>query len=151
MLLCLVFLLHCKVMFLFCLSIIQPWFYHVVKYFFNAIIIVNSVAASWNICYNVLSWHAIKNMVFFSCDQTALWMVQSVRPPVCLSVTPFWLCSHHHIITKYSGVISNDIGDVHAKGQGHRSKVKVTEVITQLNRFWTVTPVWIDIWWWNDA
>ena len=32
-----------------------------------------------------------------------------------------------------------------------RSKVKVTEVTTQLNRFRTVTPVWIHIWWWNDA
>ena len=32
-----------------------------------------------------------------------------------------------------------------------RSKVKVTEVNTQLNRFRTVTLVWIHIWWWNDA
>ena len=31
------------------------------------------------------------------------------------------------------------------------SKVKVTEVTTQLNRFRTVTPVWIHKWWWNDA
>ena len=72
-------------------------------------------------------------------------------PSVCLSVTPFWLCSHHRIIMKFSGVITNDKSDVHAKGQGQRSKVKVTEVNTQLNRFRTVTPVWIDIWWWNDA
>ena len=75
----------------------------------------------------------------------------SVCLSVCLSVTPFWLCSHHRIIMKFSGVITNDKSDVHAKGQGHRSKVKVTEVNTQLNRFWTVTPVWIHIWWWNDA
>ena len=94
----------------------------------------------------------------FSCDQAALWMVQSVRPSVCpsvcpsvrLSVTPFWLCSHHRIIMKFSGVITSDRSDVHAKGQGQRSKVKVTEVTTQLNRFRTVTPVWIHIWWWND-
>ena len=78
-------------------------------------------------------------------------MVQSVRPSVRLSVTPFWLCSHHRIIMKFSGVITNDKSDVHAKGQGQRSKVKVTEVTTQLNRFRTVTPVWIHIWWWNDA
>ena len=71
---------------------------------------------------------------------------------VCPSVTPFfWLCSHHRIIMKFSGVITNDQGKVHAKGQGQRSKVKVTEVTTQLNRFWTVTPVWIHIWWWNDT
>ena len=52
---------------------------------------------------------------------------------------------------KFSGVITNDKSDVHAKGQGQRSKVKVTKVNTQLNRFRTVTPVWIHIWWWNDA
>ena len=87
----------------------------------------------------------------FSCDQAALWMVQSVCLSVCPSVTPFWLCSHHGIIMKFSGVITNDRSDVHAKGQGQRSKVKVTEVNTQLSRFRTVTPVWIQIWWWNDA
>ena len=70
---------------------------------------------------------------------------------VRLSVTPFWLCFHHGIIMKFSGVITNDQSKVHAKGQGQRSKVKVTEVTTQLNRFRTVTPVWIHIWWWNDA
>ena len=97
--------------------------------------------------------------IIFSCDQAALQMVFSVRPSVCLSVcpsvrlsvTPFWLCSHHRIIMKFSGVITSDRSDVHAKGQGQRSKVKVTEVTTQLYRFRTVTPVWIHIWWWNDA
>ena len=82
-------------------------------------------------------------------------MVQSVCPSVCLSVrlsvTPFWLCSHHPIIMKFSGVITSDKSDVHAKGQGQRSKVKVTEVTTQLHRFRTVTPVWIHVWWWDDA
>ena len=88
-----------------------------------------------------------KKLLVFSCDQAALQMVFSVR----LSVTPFWLCSHHRIIMKFSGVITNDERKVHAKGQGQRSKVKVTEVTTQLNRFRTVTPVWIHIWWWSDA
>ena len=91
----------------------------------------------------------------FSCDQAALQMVFSVCLSICpsvrLSVTPFWLCSHHRIIMKFSGVITNDQRKVHAKGQGQRSKIKVTEVTTQLNRFRTVTPVWIHIWWWNDA
>ena len=80
----------------------------------------------------------------FSCDQAALWMVfsvrlsvcpsvrLSVRLSVCPSVTPFWLCSHHRIIMKFSGVITLDQGKVHAKGQGQRSKVKVTEVTTQI-------------------
>ena len=62
-----------------------------------------------------------------------------------------WLCYHHRIIMKISGLITKDQGKVHAKGQGQRSKVKVTEVTTQLNHFRTVTPVWIHIWWWNDA
>ena len=95
----------------------------------------------------------------FSCDQAALQMVFSVCPSVrlsvCpsvrLSVTPFWLCSHRRIIMKFSEVITNDQRKVNAKGQGQRSKVKVTEVTTQLNRFRTVTPVWIHIWWCNDA
>ena len=79
------------------------------------------------------------------------WFSPSVRLSVRPSVTPFWLCSHHRIIMKFSGVITSDKSDVHAKGQGQRSKVKVTEVTTPLNRFRTVTPVWIHIWWWNDA
>ena len=90
----------------------------------------------------------------FSCDQAALRTVQSVCLSVCLCVcllTPFSLCSHHRIIMKFSGVITIDKNDVHAKGQGQRSKVKVTEVKTQFSRFRTVTPVWICIWWWNDA
>ena len=40
---------------------------------------------------------------------------------------------------KFSGVITNDRRDIHAKGQGQRSNVKVTEVKTQLNRFRAVT------------
>ena len=51
---------------------------------------------------------------------------------------------------KFSGVITNDQRRVYAKCQGQRSKVKVTEVTTQLNRSRTVTPVWIHIWWWNN-
>ena len=89
--------------------------------------------------------HTACIFILFSCDQAALWMVQSVWPSVCPSVrpsvTPFWLCSHHPVIMKFSGVITSDKSDVHAKGQGQRSKVKVTEVTTQLNRFRTVTPV----------
>ena len=77
----------------------------------------------------------------FSCDQAALQMVFSVRLSVCLSVTPFSPCSHHRIIMKFSGIITMVKGDVHAKGQGQRSKVKVTEVNTQLSRFRTLTPV----------
>ena len=75
----------------------------------------------------------------------------SFRPSVCLPVTPFLLCSHHRIIMKFYQVITNDRNNVHAKGQGKMSKVKVTEVKTQLSRFQTETPLWIHICWWNDA
>ena len=83
------------------------------------------------------------------------WYFPSVRLSVRLSVRPFvthfLLCSHHRIIMIFSGVITNDQSKVHAKGQSQSLKVKVTEVTTPLNRFRTVTPVWIHIWWLNDA
>ena len=44
-----------------------------------------------------------------------------------------------------SGVITIDKSDVHAIGKDQRSKVKVTEVKTQLSRFRSLTPVWIHI------
>ena len=53
-------------------------------------------------------------------------MVQSVRL-VCLSVAPFSLCSNHRIIMKFSRVTYNYRRDVLTKGQGKRSKVKVTD------------------------
>ena len=49
----------------------------------------------------------------------------SVRSSVCF-VTPFWQCSCHRIIMKFSGVITTDKSDVHAEFQGQRSKVRVT-------------------------
>ena len=86
----------------------------------------------------------------FSCDQAALWMVQSVRLSVCLSVchtflTMFPLSYHHEIFRSYY------LWQKWCPCKRSRSKVKVTEVTTQLNSFQTVTPVWIHIWWWNDA
>ena len=47
----------------------------------------------------------------------------SIRP----SVTPFSQCSSHHIM-KFLDVITFENSDVHAKVQGQRSKVKVTQV-----------------------
>ena len=52
------------------------------------------------------------------------WFSLTVCPSVCLSVTPFSLCFHHRIIIKFSGVITNDRSDVHAKDQGQRQSVK---------------------------
>ena len=70
---------------------------------------------------------------------------------VSLSVTPFWLCFHHCIIMKFLKIITIDRSGVHAKDQGQRSKFKVKDIKTQFSRFRTVTPVWIHIWWRNDA
>ena len=102
------------------------------------------------------------HVVVFSCDQALRGSMngisvrlpvcpRSVRPSVCPSVTPSWLCSHHPFIMKFSAVITKDQGKVHANGQGQKSKIRITEVTTQLNHFRTVTPVWIHIWWWNGA
>ena len=85
------------------------------------------------------------------------WFSPSVCPSVCLSVRRLSVC--HTFLTMFPSSYHHEIfrsyyqwqSDVHAKGQSQRSKVKVTEVTTQLSRFRTVTPVWIHIWWWDDA
>ena len=82
-------------------------------------------------------------LFIFSCDQAALQMVQSVCLSVRPSVHPSVCLSHlfHYgpLIMKFSGLISIDRSDVHAKGRGQSSKVKVTEVKTPLDSFQTVT------------
>ena len=94
------------------------------------------IAACWMKCCKCACRWLAEQHFLFSCDQAALQMVFSVRLSVCPSVrpsvTPFWLCSHHRIIMNFSGVITNDQSKVHAKCQGQRSKVKVTEVTTQI-------------------
>ena len=65
---------------------------------------------------------------------------------VRLPVTPFWQLFSHPIILKFSVVVTIDKSDVHAKGQGQRSKVKVTEVTNSFRIFRTLTPVWIHQW-----
>ena len=63
--------------------------------------------------------------------RNALW----ISPyPTVLLIFPYFTCDQAAL------------GKVHAKGQGQSSKVNVREVTTQLNRFRTVTPVWIHIW-----
>ena len=108
----------------------------------NVVYLLNFFRVAW-LVQVIAKWQRFLAVT----KQLYKWYFPSVRP----SVTPLSLCSHHRIIIKFSGVITNDKSEVHAKGQGHRSKVKVTEVKMQLKRFWTVTPILIDIWWWNDA
>ena len=105
----------------------------------------------WNIAQSLTQYRRGALLFLAAIKQLYEWYFLSVCLSVRLSVTPFWLCSHHCIIMKFSGLITNDRSDVHAKGQGQSFKVKVTQVTTQLNGFRTVTPVWIHIWWWNHA
>ena len=77
----------------------------------------------------------------------------SMDGSVCQSVRPSVSHTFHYFpnFMKFSEVITNDRSEVNAKEQGRRSKVKVTEVKTQLSRFRTVTPICIDRWLRNDA
>ena len=102
-----------------------------------------------------LKWRIRKNEIF-SCDQAALWMVQSVCPSVCLSVRPsichtfltmFPSSYHHEIFRSYYQwqkwrPCKRSRSEV--KGQGHRGH-------DPNFRFRTVTPVWMHIWWWYDT
>ena len=76
------------------------------------------------------------------------WFSPSVCPSVRLSVCDTFLTmfpsSYHHEIFR-----SWYQWQMWRPCKSSRSKVKVTEVTTQLNRFRTVTPVRIHIWLWN--
>ena len=94
---------------------------------------VNQYELVYSIFSLLFIWFYSNTITFLAATkQLYEWYLLSVCPSVRLSVTPFWLCSHHRIIMKFSGVITLDQGKVHAKGQGQRSKVKVTEVTTQI-------------------
>ena len=110
------------------------------KTFFKTIssrIKVTSLLLLYFISFYWIIIHFKGDAYIFSCDQAALWMVQSlclsVHPSLCLSVspsvTPFSLRSHHQIIMKVSGVITK----------------------IQFNCFGTIILVWIDVWQWNDV
>ena len=87
----------------------------------------HSFAAKYNMIAIVASNTHLE--IFFSCDQAALWMVQSVCQSVCLSVclsvTPLCLCSHHRIIMSYyqwqkCRPCKRSRSEV--KGQGHKGQ-----------------------------
>ena len=112
----------------------------------------NEIYFKWDHLWQTSHYHMRPWLTILAATkQLYEWYFLSVCPSVCPSVTHFLLCSHHRIIMKFWGVITKDQGKVHAKGQGQKSKVKVTEVTTQFKRFRTVTPIWIHKWWWNDA
>ena len=84
-----------------------------------------------------------------SCEEFlygALRTLQSVHPSVCHTFFTMFLSSYHHEIVR-SYYKWKKCGPC----KRSRSEVKVTEVKTHFSHFRTVTPVWIHIWWWNDA
>ena len=72
-------------------------------------------------------------------------MIISVRPSVCHTFLTMFPSSYHHEIFRsyyqWQKWRPCKRSRSEVKGQGH----------TQLSGFRTVTPVWIHIWWWNDA
>ena len=113
-------------------------------------------ATEWH--HTVFACSALLTCSVFSCDQAAIWLVLSVRPSVCLSVRlSVCLSVRHTFFTMFPSSYHLEIFRSYYQWQKwrsckrSRSKVKVTEVNTQVNCFRTVTPVWIHIWWWSDA
>ena len=82
--------------------------------------------------------------------QLVSWQLRSNsrKMSACHTFFTMFPSSYHH---EFSEVITIDRSDVHAKGQGQKSKVRVRKVKTLFSRFRTVSPVWIHIWRWNDA
>ena len=102
------------------------------------------------------AWIVDRAIFLAATKQLYDWFSPSVCPSVCLSVRPSHLFLHVPIIVSSWNFqellpMTKVTSMQKVKVRGQRSKVKVTEVNTQLNRFRTVTLVWIRIWWWNDA
>ena len=116
--------------------LIVAWWYHMLPWLNSALVKVHTGTLMMSAAVGVINQNGCKISRFkprqflAATKQLYKWYFPSVRlsvrlfvcPSVCLSVTPFWLCSHHRIIMKFSGVITNDQSKVHAKGQGQRSQ-----------------------------
>ena len=85
---------------------------------------------------------------FAATKQLYEWFSPSVCMSIRPSVAPFWLCSHHCIIMNFQELLPKtevmSLQGVKVRSQRSRSQR------SQPN-FRNVTPVWIHIWWWNDA
>ena len=102
------------------------------------------------IVYYLCEWWqflaATKQLYEWFSPSVCLSVRPSVRPSVCHTFLTMFPSSYHHEIFR-----SYYQWQKWRPCKRSRSKVKVTEVTTQLNRFRTVTPVWIHIWWWNGT
>ena len=88
--------------------------------------------------HSFLSWNIWKENCFLKFSKVGrsviVWLVGEVDNHVTIygsrvaeDISAFqrrscWLCSHHRILMKFSGVITNDESKVHAKGQGQMSR-----------------------------
>ena len=73
----------------------------------------------------------------------------SVCPPVRHTVLTMFPSSYHPEV--FRSYCHWQAWQAWCQCKRSRSYVKVTEVMTLSSRFRNVTPVWIHIWWWNDA
>ena len=72
-------------------------------------------------------------------QQAIIWIDDGhLSPSVCPSVTPFSPCSCHRIITKFSGVITINKSDVHAKGQGQSSRSQRSRPHLAVSQCWLI-------------
>ena len=92
------------------------------------------------IIYLSVSYH------IFSCDQAALRIVESIRPPLCLS-----LCHTFDNVPLIASSWNFREWLSLTKGQFHRSEVNVIDVKSLFSCSRSVTQAWIHIWWCNDA
>ena len=105
---------------------------------------------NWYISPNMSVW---KFIFLAATKQLYEWFSPSVCLSVCLSVRPSHLFDYVPIIVSswnFQELLPmTKVTSMQRSRSG--SKVKVTEVNSQLSRFRTITPVWIQISWWNDA
>ena len=108
-------------------------FYHLSMDTYFCLVVISSWPRNWT----------VKHRHIFSCDQAALQMVFSV----CLS----------HLLYYVPIIVSSwnfqELLPMTKVRSMHKVKVRGKRSRSQRSQpnFWTVTPVWIQIWWWNDA
>ena len=91
-------------------------------------------------CNSSLNSHRLKNWRFESNLSKITRPVAAIKSLRFALFTMFPSSYHHEIFRSY-----------YQWQKWRPCKRSRSEVTTQLKRFRTVTPVWIHIWWWNDA
>ena len=99
-----------------------------------------------NECDVQYAWETFIKFLPATSSSTNVSIRLSVCPSVCHTFITMFPSSYHHDIFRSFYQWHNWCP---CKRSG--SKVKVTEVKTPLDRFRTVSPVWIHRWLWNDA